>query len=108
MTAKLQGLLTDEDGNVCLSADPDTGAITIDEECLLPEEIELILDTMSVNSFNFITGSLSSGYHLIEVQAMIDTDTSVQEGTAEAKATIGKGSVTVEEIRLIKDEDVVL
>lgn len=108
LTAKLQGLLTDADGNVCLSADPDTGAITIDESCLLPEEIELILDTMSANSFNFITDSLSSGYHHIEVQAKIDTGTAVQEGTAEAKATIGKGSVTVEEIRLIKDEDVVL
>lgn len=108
LTAKLQGLLTDADGNTCLSADPDTGVITIDETCLLPEEIELVLDTMSANSFNFVMDNLTAGYHTIEVQAKIDTNTSVQEGEAEALATIGKGAVTIEEVRLVKDEDVTL
>ena len=108
LSAVFQGLLTDADGNVCLSADPDTGAITIDEDCLEPEELELILDTMTANSFNFITHPLESGVHSIDIQVRIDTGASFQEGQAEAAATIGKGLFTVEEVRLIKNEDIVL
>lgn len=108
LSAVFQGLLTDADGNVCLTADPDTGVITIDEDCLLPEELELVLDTMSANSFNFITRPLDSGVHTVAVQVRIDTDASFQEGSAEAVATVGKGSFTVEEVRLIQNEDIVL
>jgi hypothetical protein len=182
LIAEFQGLLTDEDGNVCLSVDPlDPNLIIIDEDCLRPETLELILDTMTANSFNFIFPDVTSGVRLIEVQAKIntwtestldsgakvkdsgdgsddfiigdDTLTVDKEGKfevgqeividdenfivdaisgkdltlnhaaaadhsdrtriyivagAEANATIGKGSVTVEEVRLIKDEDIVL
>ncbi len=108
LSAVFQGLLTDEEGNVCLSADPDTGVITIDEECLRPEEVELILRTMSANSFNFITHPLESGVHSVDVQVRIWTDAAYQEGEAEAAATVGKGSFTVEEVRLIQNEDIVL
>lgn len=73
------------------------------------EEIELILDTMDAHAFNFIAPDLTfSGVHTIEVQAMIETDTSTQEGTASATATIGKGSVTIELVRMIKGEDIEL
>lgn len=108
MSAVFQGLLTDADGNVCLFADPDTGAITIDEECLQPEELDLILETMTANSFNFTTQPLESGVHSVDVQVRINTGASFQEGDAEAAAAVGKGSFTVEEVRLIKDEDIVL
>jgi hypothetical protein len=66
------------------------------------EEVELILDTMSANSFNFVIADLSSGVHTVTVQAKIDTDV---DGIAEAKATIGNGSVTIEEVRMIKGEE---
>lgn len=108
LSAVFQGLLTDAEGNVCLSADPDTGNITIDEDCLQPEELELILDTMTANSFNFITSPLESGVHSIDVQARINTGASFQEGDAEGVATVGKGCFTVEEVRLIQNEDIVL
>lgn len=183
LIAEFQGLLTDEDGNVCLSVDANDPnlPITIDEDCLRPEILELILDTMTANSFNFIFPDVNSGVRTIEVQAKIDTFTEStldsgakvkdsgdgsddfiigddtltvdREGKfevdqeividdehfivigidgkdlelnhaaafdhsdrtriyivagAEANATIGKGSVTVEEVRLIKDEDIVL
>jgi hypothetical protein len=91
----------------CLTVD-EFGNVIIDEECLEPEELELILDTMNANSFNFILDDLTAGVHTIEVQAMIETATEVEEGTAEAWATIGKGSVTIELVRMIKGEDILL
>ncbi len=78
------------------------------ELVLTEEELELILDTMSANSFNFIIDDLTSGVHTIEVQAMIDTEALYEAGYAEAKATIGNGSVTIELVRMIKDEDIEL
>jgi len=66
------------------------------------EYVELILKTMDANSFNFIMPDLSAGVHTIKVKARIDTDVS---GVAEAKGSIGKGSVTVESVRMIRNED---
>jgi hypothetical protein len=100
LSATFQGLI---DG--CLSID-DLGNIVLDEECLLPEEIELILDTMSANTFNFLHADAGVGTHMIEVQARIDLDSSAEAGEAEARATLGKGSLTVEEVRLIVGEDI--
>ncbi len=88
LTAYLQGILN-----------PATGLVVADEY------VELILETMDANSFNFITPDLSAGVHTIAVKARIDKDTS---GTAEAMGSIGKGSVTVESVRLIRNEDIEL
>ena len=84
------------------------GIITQDECIWSDEELELVLDTMNANAFNFIEDDLGSGVHTIEVQAMIETAASSGKGAAEAWATIGNGSVTVEEVRMIKDEDIEL
>ena len=102
LSATLQGIIT--------SIIPDgSGGYMIDEESLEYEEIELILDTMDAHAFNFVAPDLTfSGVHTIEVQAMIETATSKQEGTASATATIGKGSVTIELVRMIKGEDIEL
>ena len=48
---------------------------------------------------------IRTGVHNVIVQAEIAFATSVQEGTAEARALIGKGAVVVEEIRLVKGQD---
>lgn len=56
---------------------------------------------MDANSFNFIA-NVGQGEHTIEVQAKIDTSTTVQSGSAEAKASIGKGSLVVETQRLVR------
>ena len=101
LSATLQGIIT--------SIIPDgSGGYMIDEESLEYEEIELILDTMDANSFNFIVADLTSGVHTIDVQAMIDTAAEEGEGSASASASIGKGSVTVELVRMIKGEDIEL
>jgi hypothetical protein len=102
LSATLQGIINSiiPDGN---------GGYVVDEGTLEYEEIELILDTMDAHAFNFVAPDLTfSGVHTIEVQAMIETDTSTQEGTASATATIGKGSVTIELVRMIKGEDIEL
>ena len=54
-------------------------------------------------------GALSdvgTGVHRVEVQARIDLGAAAQTGEAVARATIGKGSMTVEEVRMIRGEDV--
>ena len=84
------------------------GVITYDECTWTPEELELILDTMNANSFNFILDDLTSGVHTVEVQARISSVAEAGAGVAVAKATIGKGSMTVEEVRLIQNEDIEL
>lgn len=91
LSAKLQGILG-------LATDPDTGELLL--EVLEPEEIQLILNTMNANAFNFLFPNCTSGVHTIEVQAEIATGTTSQEGSAEALATIGLGSMVVEEVRM--------
>ena len=100
LTAKFEGMIA-----ACLSID-DLGNIVLDEDCVTPEELELILDTMSANSFNFILDNVPQGVHTVKVLAKIDTTGSAQLGSFTANATIGKGSVTVEEVRLIKDDPI--
>lgn len=102
LSATLGGILEN-----CTDSNGD-GDIDLNDCTLAPEEVELILETMNANSFNFILDGLMAGVHLVEVQAMISTSSSSGAGSASANATIGNGSVTVEEVRLIQNEDIVL
>lgn len=95
LTAKFQGMVEG-----CMSVD-DTGAVILDQECLEPEELGLVLDTMNANAFNFLAPNLSSGLYRVVVEAKIDSGASAQAGSAEALATVGRGSMLVEEIRLV-------
>jgi hypothetical protein len=114
LTATFQGLLTGEDGSSCLVTNAlmdENGTITgytttIDENCTQPEEVGLLLDTMSANAFNFIAADVGAGIHTIEVQAKLETGSDYQNGSAEAYATIGKGSAVVDETKMIKDATV--
>jgi len=58
---------------------------------------------MSANAFNFIVANVGSGVHTIDVQAKLETSSDYQNGSAEAYATIGKGSAVVDETKMIKD-----
>lgn len=119
LSATFQGLLTDENDNVCLTAVLDaegnaTGEIIIDETCLRPEEVQLILDTTNANAFNFVAMNMDAGGvgHTIVVQAKISTDLgeappkgngkTTDGGTSGATAVIGKGSAIVYETRFAK------
>ena len=107
LSAVFQGLLTDDDGNVCLTAELDefgnaTGAIIIDEDCLRPEELQLILETTNANAFNFVQFDLAQGNYHVQVQAQISSSAEAGNGSADAWATIGKGSAILEEVRFAK------
>jgi len=94
LTAVLQGEIesvTGEGGDI----------ITIGD----PEEIGLFIGTLSVNSFNFIIPDVSSGMHNIKVYAAVGTMADYELGDANAVAVIGLGSMTVEEVRMVKDAD---
>jgi hypothetical protein len=93
LSAKLQGILTCPAGVAIPS-----GCTTTDEE------IRLLLDTLSANSFNFVAADLSSGEHVVEVQARGVVNASSTKGSVTAKAYAGAGSVTIEEVRMIKGE----
>jgi len=95
LSAKLQGILNCPAG------------AAIPSECTTTdEELRLLLDTLSANSFNFIAADLSSGLHVVEVQAKGVVDASSIKGNAQAKAYAGAGSVTIEEVRMIKGEQI--
>jgi len=102
LSAKFMGIFTGE----CFSVDPVTHEVTIDYNCLEPEELDLILDTMSANSFNFVAADLTySGEHVITVEARIMANGAAEEGEYEAMAMVGQGSVTIELVRMVKAED---
>ena len=66
---------------------------------------DLILDTLEAASFSFVDVDVPVGVHSITVQARVDTG-----GVPDFAAfgLVGKGTLTVESVRLIKGEDVVL
>lgn len=70
-----------------------------------PEELQLWLKTLNANAFFFALPDLASGEHIVEVQAKVETATSFQLGAASANAWIGKGTVTIEEARMVKGSD---
>ena len=82
-------------------------SIVVDPNCVTPEVIQVILDTTDAASFNFVAVDVPVGVHTISVQAKVSLNTQYQTGSAEASALVGKGSMTVESVRLIKNEDVV-
>ena len=102
-----------------ISVDPETGVVTIDLGLIEPEMLRLILDTMAAHSFNFIVPDVSVGDHKVVVQAKlyylpdpaeyVPGDTAIDPVATSAAATayLGKGSVTIEEVRMIKGVDVV-
>jgi hypothetical protein len=81
LTANLLGL-------GCTS-NPTTGVIT----CTSPETIELILDTTTANSFNFVvTGLPGAGVYQVQLGAFLSASATVNSLPAGATAMIGVGA----------------
>jgi hypothetical protein len=76
------------------------------DECQTPEELGLILDTLEAHHFNFVIDDLGSGIHTIVVEARVTTSANWQLGSASATGAVGKGTVTVEEVRLVKGAEI--
>jgi hypothetical protein len=97
LSATLEGSIA---GCLSLITNPDgTQSIVLDENCVTPEEIELILSTLSAATFNFVATNVPVGDHMISLQARISSSTSVQEGSASAEGLVGKGTMIVETVR---------
>lgn len=82
-----------------------TGIVIVAEE-----EIGLVLETMDAHSFNFVVPDLPQGVYNIAVEAKLDTYTELggtELGKADADAAIGYGSVTIEQVRMIKGEQLI-
>lgn len=82
-------------------------AVAIDESLLEPEEVGLLLESQDAASFTFVLPDVGTGARRVEVQARIDLGAAAQAGEAVARATIGEGCMTVEEVRMIENEDAV-
>lgn len=75
-------------------------------ECtLLPEEIQLLLDTTAAHHFNFIQANLGQGVHNVVVKAKISNNTVSGNGSASSSALLGKGSLSVEEVQAVNTSD---
>jgi len=107
LTAKFAGILSactgDRDGDGIPNEVPDDCIITA-------EELSLLLDTTAAHHFNFVLDDIGVGTHNVKVQARISIteNASSANARADAKALVGKGSVAVEEIRLVKGVDITL
>jgi hypothetical protein len=95
LSATLQGILSCPAG----AAIP-TGCTTS------PEEITILLNTLTANAFNFVAPDLTSGVHVVEVQALGVVDAKAISGAAKAQAFAGAGAVTIEAVRMLKGEQV--
>jgi hypothetical protein len=95
LSATLQGII-----GVSLTPGAAGQPPTINTTVLSTEQISLLLDTTSACSFNFAQ-TVGVGVHTIEVQARVYLGVAFQNGSATAQASMGKGSVTVETVRLV-------
>lgn len=91
----------------CTDSDLD-GTITLDDCTFTDETLQLMLETLSAHTFFFALDDLGTGTHTVHVQARVSTGTYVEAGSASASAWVGKGSVVLEEIRLVKGTSISL
>ena len=100
LSATLEGAIA---GCLTIVTNPDgTQSIVLDPDCVAPEEIELILSTLNAASFNFVASNVAVGTHMVSMQARISSSTSVQQGSASAKALVGKGTLIGEIVRAVR------
>jgi len=79
-----------------------TQTVVVDPNCVQPEIINLILSTLSANSFNFVARDVPVGEHVLSLQARISSSTSVQNGSATAEGLVGKGTMVAEVVRAVR------
>jgi hypothetical protein len=113
-----QGMLAKFGGYMeCIDADtvdtdgdgiPDAGDGVIQyAECTIYDEsLQLWLSTLDAQAFFFALDDVGTGWHDVEVQARILVSGSSQTGATATRGWVGKGSLTIEEVRLVKEQDI--
>jgi hypothetical protein len=72
--------------------------------CNFDSTLQLILQTTSAHSFNFIFPNVGVGTYTISIEAAVNTSATVSgSGTAIAGAAYGLGSLTAESVRMVHD-----
>ena len=71
--------------------------------CTFNLTTDLILNTTSAHTFNFIFPNVGVGTYTVQIQDAVDTSATQTNGTAVAGAAFGLGSVTIESVRLVHD-----
>jgi len=72
--------------------------------CNFDSTLQLILQTTSAHSFNFIFPNVGVGTYKISIEAAVNTSATVSgSGTAIAGAAYGLGSLTAESVRMVHD-----
>ena len=78
------------------------GGITGSGTCTFDVTTQLILDTTSAHTFNFIFPNVGVGNYVVGIQVAVDSNAVVSgSGTAVGAAAFGLGSLTVESVRLV-------
>jgi hypothetical protein len=115
-TADILGCHADVNGNYGVTLDTRVQTLTQDISncivtvglssgtCTFDLTTDLILQTTSAHTFNFIFPNVGVGTYTIEIQAAVNAGASVSGlGTAVGAAAYGLGSLTVESVRLVHD-----
>jgi hypothetical protein len=80
------------------------GGVTGSGTCTFDVTTQLILDTTSAHTFNFIFPDVGVGTYMVAIQVAVDSNAVVSgSGTAVGAAAFGLGSVTIESVRLVHD-----
>ena len=67
--------------------------------------MNLLLETMSANHFNFVVRNVGPGDHVVKATVVGSTDLScaTTDESCRAEVAVGPGSITVEEVRATND-----
>lgn len=87
-------------------ADAGDGVIQYAECTISDESLQLWLETLDAQAFFFAFDDVGTGQHTVEVQARILVSGTSEAGGTATRAWIGKGALTVEEVRLVKGQDI--
>jgi hypothetical protein len=76
---------------------------TTSGSCSFSLTTDLILNTTSAHTFNFIFPNVGQGTYTVQIQDAVNTSATQTNGTAVAGAAFGLGSVTIESVRMVHD-----
>jgi hypothetical protein len=91
------GSCTDSDAN---------GTIVADECIFTGEEQRRVRSALDTYALSFALDDVDTGTHDLRVQARVSVSTQGASGSASAGAWIGRGAVSIEEVRLVKSFDI--
>jgi len=104
--SRMQSLAATFQGDLLSCIDPEDGTVTVTDDCLTEESVELTLETLAAHAFNFYAEDIGQGTYEISVWANPECSdgesAAVCDGNGDARAWIGMGTMVVDEVRFAK------